>query len=225
MKKAFIISLILLLSVFLSGYSGSVEELAVTTGDLDLATLKDYQKVYQSEEVEVCSVSSTKTYMDYRTITAKTSSQYRYIQANMTIDEATGFLVDSEGFIGVALGSFFGAIGTRYYITLESGVVLPVVKVEVKSDSHTVDGCYNSSDGSVIEFVIETDHAITSEWFAVSGNGLINSGNYNNVEVLSGEIVKIELVTDELNPNYVEYVTKEAVNINSQNIFYYASGY
>ena len=225
MKKTFVITLVLLLSIVLSGYSGSVEELDVTTGLLDLTTLKDYQKVYQSEEVEVCSVSSTKTYMDYRAITSKSSTQYRYIHANMTIDEATGFLVDSEGFIGVALGSFYGAIGTRYYITLDSGVVIPVVKVEAKSDSDTVGGCYNSSDGSVIEFVIEKDHAITSELFGISGNGLINSGNYNNVELFSGQIVKIELVTDELNPNYVAYVTKESSNVNSQNIFYYASGY
>ncbi len=225
MKKTFLITLILLLTIVLSGYSGSVEELDVTTGDLDLTTLRDYQKVYKSEELEVCSVSATKTYMDYRAITSKTSKQYRYIQANMTIDEATGFLVDSEGFIGVALGSYYGEIGTRYYITLASGVVLPVVKVDEKADGDTVGGCYNSSDGSVIEFVIDTDYAAASELFGISGNGLINSGNYNNIELFSGEIAKVELVTDELNPNYVAYVTKESVNINSQNIFYYASGY
>ncbi len=224
MKKTLVISFILLLSIVLSGYSGSVEELAVTNG-LDLTSLRDYQKVYKSEEVTVCSVSSTKTYMDYRAITSKTSNQYRYIQANMTIDEATGFLVDSDGFIGVALGSYYGEIGTRYYITLDTGVVLPVVKVEEKADGDTTGGCYNSSDGSVIEFVIDTDYAAASETFGISGNGLISSGNYNNVELFSGEIAKVELVTDELNPNYVEYVTKESTKINNQNIFYYASGY
>ncbi len=225
MKKRFIITLVFILSVVLSGYSGNVEELDTTADILDVNVLKDYQKVYQSEDYGVCSVSSTKTYMDYRAITAKGSTQYRYIQANMTIDEATGFLVDDDGFIGVALGSYYGVIGDRYYITLESGVVLPVVKVEEKADGDTVGGCSHSSDGSVIEFVIDTDYAADSELFNRTGNGLINSGNYNNYDLFKGEIVKVEKVKDELNPYYVEYVTNDAVTINNHNIFNYASGY
>ena len=225
MKKTFIITLILILSIVLSGYSGSVEEIDTTTDILDVESLKDYQKVYQSEDYGVCSVSATKTYMDYRAITAKGSTQYRYIQANMKIDEATGFLVDEDGFIGVALGSYYGVIGDRYYITLESGVVLPVVKVEEKADGDTIGGCSHGSDGSVIEFVIDTDYAASSDLFNRTGNGLINSGNYNNYDLFRGEIAKVEKVKDELNPNYVEFVTNESININSRNIFNYASGY
>lgn len=225
MNKKIIITLILLVSIVLSGYSGSVKELDTTDDILDLSELKDYQKVYKSEDVGVCAVSSTKTYMDYRAITAKGSTQYRYIQEHMTIDEATGFLVDEDGFIGVALGSYYGSIGDRYYITLDSGVVIPVVKVEEKADGDTYNGCYHYSDGSVIEFVIDKDYAKASESFGQSGNGLINSGNYNNFELFSGKIAKVEKATDELNPNYVEYVTKDSVTINNHNIFNYASGY
>ena len=143
----------------------------------------------------------------------------------MKIDEATGFLVDEDGFIGVALGSYYGVIGDRYYITLESGVVLPVVKVEEKADGDTIGGCSHSSDGSVIEFVIDTDYAASSDLFNRTGNGLINFGNYNNYDLFRGEIAKVEKVKDELNPNYVEFVTNESININSRNIFNYASGY
>ncbi len=224
MKNKFLIALVLLVSILLSGYSGSVQELA-TDDILDLDALVDYQKVYQSEDVGVCAVSSSKTYMDYRAITAKGSRQYRFIQEEMVIDEKTGFLVDEDGFIGVALGSYYGEIGDRYYVTLDSGVVLPLVKVEEKADSDTVNGCYHLSDGSVIEFVVDTDYAKASDSFGISGNGLIGSGNYNNFELFSGNIAKVEKATDDLNPYYVEYVTNDQININNHNIFNYASGY
>ena len=77
----------------------------------------------------------------------------------------------------------------------------------------------------VIEFVIDTDYAAASDLFNRTGNGLINSGNYNNYDLFRGEITKVEKVKDELNPNYVEFVTNESININSRNIFNYASGY
>lgn len=225
MSKKFYVILVLLLSFVLCGYSGSVKELATTDDKLDMSTLKDYQKLYKGEDAGVCAVSDVKTYMDYRAITAKGSTQYKYIQENMTIDEDTGFLVDEDGFIGVALGSYYGVIGDRYYMTLDSGVVLPLVKVEEKADGDTYNGCYHYSDGSIIEFVIDTDYAKESEAFGVSGNGLINSGNYNNFELFSGDIVKVEKVTDEINPNYVEFVAKDEVAFDNHDIFNYASGY
>ena len=225
MSKKFYVILVLLLSFVLCGYSGSVKELDTTDDKLDMSTLKDYQKLYKGEDAGVCAVSDVKTYMDYRAITAKGSTQYKYIQENMTIDEDTGFLVDEDGFIGVALGSYYGVIGDRYYMTLDSGVVLPLVKVEEKADGDTYNGCYHYSDGSIIEFVIDTDYAKESEAFGVSGNGLINSGNYNNFELFSGDIVKVEKVTDEINPNYVEFVAKDEVAFDNHDIFNYASGY
>lgn len=191
--------------------------------NFSLDDLKDYQRAYESEEVQVCSVNKTKTYMDYRAITDRSSTQYKYIRDNMIVDEETGFLVDEDGFIGVALGSFYGVIGDRYYVTLESGVILPLVKIEEKADGDTDGGCYHYSDGSVIEFVI--DKNIAGEYFGVYGNGLVLSGNYNNYDLFKGEISAVEKVSDTKREDYVTFVEKEAVSFNNNDIFDYASGY
>ena len=121
----------------------------------------------------VCSTSGVKTYMDYKKITSKSSNQYIYIKKYMSVNDE-GFLVDEEGRIGIALGSYFGAIGSKYNFTLSTGVVLKAVKVEAKSDAHTVNGCYQKWDKSVIEFVVDTD-------VYVRGNGNY-SGTIESIE-------------------------------------------
>ena len=222
---------LLLIFVFMSIFvvdTMAIDEIAVKSGELEISTIRDYQKRYDSYEIGACSSNSTKTYMDYRAITARGSRQYQYIRQHMKVDESTGFLYDKDGFIGVALGSYYGVIGDRYYITLSNGNILPVVKIEEKADADTVNGCYHESDGSVIEFVIHRDYARNS--FALSGNGLISSGNYNNNALFRGSIVKVEKVTNEINPNYVEYYDKEEImpeeqDIFVRDIFQYASGY
>ena len=225
-KLALLILPLVLLSVLVIKPS-AVDEIAVKSGELDISNLGDYQREFDYYDYGVCSTSSTKTYMDYRMITSPSSRQYWYIREHMTVDRSTGFLYDEDGFIGVALGSYYGNIGDRFYFTLSNGNVLPLVKIEEKADSDTLNGCAHGSDGSVIEFVIHTDYARNS--FTLSGNGLISSGNYNNSPTFRGTIVKVEKATNEPNPNYVEYYNKESVEplpiIDPNDIFQYASGY
>ena len=216
MKKMIKIILASLLFFVLAGFKDAEV-------DFNIDSLKEYQKAFESEEIGVCSTSSTKTYMDYRAITDRSSKQYKYIRDNMMLDETTGFLVDEDGFIGVALGSYYGVIGDRYYVTLESGVVLPLVKVEEKADGDTDGGCYHYSDGSVIEFVIDVDYA--DSYFGQYGNGLILSGNYNNYDLFKGKIEKVEKVSDVKRDDYVVFVEKKAVSFDNHDIFDYASGY
>lgn len=158
-------------------------------------TTADTKKTYVTEDVPVCSSSAAKTYMDYRKITNTKSAQYKYIRDYMRVDTETGLLFDEEGFIGVALGSYFGPIGTRYYITLDTGIVLPVVKVEAKADIHVSNGCEHLIDTSVIELVLDAE--IAGEYFGVGTNGYVSNGNFNRNENFKGKIVKVELVTDE----------------------------
>ncbi len=162
---------------------------------------------FQFEEVEVCSTSSVKTYMSYSAVTDTRSKQYKIINNEMTVQE-NGLLVDEHGFIGVALGSYYGDLGSRYLITLENGETIPVIKVDAKSDSHTINGCYQMYDNSVIEFVIDVEKA--GNHFGNGGNGLVVNGNFNNIEEFNGAITKIERVTiiedeDELEDDEVEF--------------------
>lgn len=185
-------------------------------------TTKDTVVEFETEEIPSCSSSSTKTYMDYRKITSKGSTQYKYIQDYMTVDEETGLLLDEDGFIGVALGSYYGSIGDRYYITLDSGVILPVVKIEEKANAETDNGCYHYSDNSVIEFVIDTD--IAAEYFGRAGNNLIRSGNFNNDDNFKGKITKVEKVTGEkIDPDEIfvgvdEFKTEKAIRFDELNL-------
>lgn len=165
-----------------------------TQGEFSLAKLKNYKKEFKSVSIGACSTSSTKTYEDYRMITSVGSAQYQYIHNHCTVDEKTGFLIDEEGFMGVAMGYAFGEIGSRYYIELDTGITIPVVKVDAKASEHAPNGCSAASDASVIEFVIDTDRA--TAYFG-GANGLASSGNFNNYKYLKGSISDIERVTDE----------------------------
>ena len=145
----------------------------------------------ETTNIAICSPSSVKTYMDYKKITNKASIQYRYIQDNMVV-RYDGHLIDEEDYIGVALGSYFGKIGTRYIITLSSGQQLKVIKVEAKDDKHTFKGCQQRWDKSVIEFVVDVDKA--GKYYGIASNGYVNSGNFNNLDQFKGNIIKIEEV-------------------------------
>lgn len=189
----------------------------------DVSSLYDYQKEYESEEVNACALGKTKTYMDYRATTDPTSEQYWYIRNYMEVDEKTGFLLDEDGFIGAALGSYYGNIGDKYYFTLDSGVTIPIVKIEEKADRDTdASGCYHRLDGSVIEFVIDSD--IAGDYFGTYRNGLVLQGNYANYSIFKGEIEKVEKVSDKKREDYVTYVDSPDL-MPSENIFEYASGY
>ncbi len=221
MKKIFLILLLLLCTIGLCGFDNEDEDEPKT---FDIEDLYDYQKEFKAEETGVCSISSVKTYEDYRAITATGSRQYRFIRAHMTVDEETGFLYDEDGFIGVALGSYYGVIGDRFYFTLDSGVVLPLVKIDEKADIDTDGtGCAHTSDSSVIEFVIQRH--IADDYFGRYGNGLVLSGNYNNYELFRGNISKVEIVLDERNEDYVTFEKTEEVSFDTNDIFDYASGY
>ncbi len=189
----------------------------------DLDDLYDYQKEFKTEELDICSSNTAKTYMDYRMTTVVSSRQYQFIHNFLTVDKKTGFLIDEDGFIAVALGSYYGEIGDRYYFTLDSGVVLPIVKAEEKADEDTDwTGCYHTLDGSVVEFVIDDEYAAAC--FGTNSNGYVLDGNYNNYPLFSGSFVRVEKVLDERAEKIVTY----EVDIDppsSIDIFNYASGY
>ncbi|MFV0550383.1 MAG: hypothetical protein ACK5L6_00470 [Anaerorhabdus sp.] len=186
MKKFIFILCLLISFVGLTGFK---------TEEFSIKNLDQYNKEFKTEEIEACSTSSTKTYMPYTAITAKNSKQYKYIESHMTVDQTTGMLYDEDGFIGAALGYSFGEIGSRYYFTLDTGIVLPIVKVDAKASADAPNGCSHAADASVIEFVI--DSTIASEYFGAGPTGLVKQGNFNNDTRFKGSITKVEKVLDE----------------------------
>lgn len=222
MKKVIIcltsIFIIFALSGFTNVYNNEEEK-----PSFDIENLYDYHKEYKSEELDICASTGSKTYMDYRMTTVVNSRQYQFIHNYLNVDHNTGFLYDDDGFIAVALGSYYGTIGDRFYFTLDSGIVLPLVKAEEKADVDTdVTGCYHLIDGSIIEFVIDAD--IAGQYFWDTGNGLVLNGNYNNYWLFDGDIVKVEKVLDEKTDKILSYSINTEIP-QDLDIFNYASGY
>ena len=153
---------------------------------IDIEIMRSNQ--YLITPIVLCSSSSIKTYMSYKAITKKDSSQYKYIENNMIVNEK-GLLIhkDYNEYIGIALGSYFGSIGSMYEIILDTGKTIKVVKVEAKGENHTINGCSQISDGSFIEFVIDVDRA-------KSYYGILQ-GNFNNFDEFNGNIIKINKIT------------------------------
>ena len=222
MKKV-VITILAIFSILVFGGFTNLSNEEIEKPVFELEDLYDYQKEFKTQDIEICAKSGAKTYMDYRMTTVVNSRQYQFIHNNLTVDSETGFLYDEDGFIAVALGSYFGTIGDRFYFTLDSGVVLPLVKAEEKADVDTdAIGCQHLYDTSVIEFVIDSDYA--GEYFWNHGNGLVLNGNYNNYPLFSGDIEKVEKVLDEKSDKIVSY----SINTNIPegiDIFNYASGY
>ncbi len=160
--------------------------------DFSIRDLAHYRKEFQSYSVGACSASSVKSYEDYRMITDDTSPQYWHIRNHMTVDEETGLLYDEDGFIGVALGYRYGVIGSRFYIELDTGITIPVVKIDEKAAADAPDGCKHDGDSSVVEFVLDSDRALA---YFGSGNGYVANGNLNNIAYFNGHIIDVEAVT------------------------------
>lgn len=224
MKKTAFCAFMIILMMVMSGFTYINNDNSEEEGyNFNLDALYDYQKEYKTEELSVCSGNTAKTYMDYRMTTVVDSRQYQFLNYKCYVDRQTGFLYDEDGFIAVALGSYYGEIGDRFYFTLDSGIVLPLVKGEEKADEDTdYTGCYHTYDGSVIEFVIDSDYA--SRYFFSNDNGLVLNGNYNNYSLFRGSIVKVEKVLDEKSEKIVTYQIDNEPPKNID-IFNYASGY
>lgn len=173
-------------------YNEIIQE-AKAIEDVALAqTIESPEPIVQYEPIKMLCTSSVKTYMDYRAITDKTSPQYQFIHSDeITICE-DGFLRDSEGYVGVAMGDYFGEVGSRYICRLDNGVEIKVVKVEVKAEQDTVQNFYGKDNYDIIEFVIDTK----AQWMQDNKweNGYIFSGNFNNYEAFNGKIVEIDKV-------------------------------
>ena len=151
--------------------------------DFSFEQLKKYERPFQGTAFTACRFSGSdygidKTYEDYKLIDNEWSAQYRYIKNHMTVDPKSGFLFDEDGFIGVAMAYNFGEIGTRYYIHLTSGSIIPVIVIDKKARVDAINGCTGNNNDDVIEFVIDSDIAENYKDFR-STNGYVSYGNFN----------------------------------------------
>lgn len=102
--------------------------------------------------------SGFKSYMDYRTITSQSSSQYT-LQRDYAYTGDYGIMM-VDGRYCIALGSYFTSdIGQYVDLILENGTVIPCILADQKADIHTDENnMVTVYSGCLTEFVINTDY-------------------------------------------------------------------
>lgn len=97
--------------------------------------------------------TSMKTYMTYKAITNKSSTQWKLQQRAIT--NQYGFR-ELDGMYMVAMGTYYSDhAGAMFRITLENGTTFKAIMGDVKADQHT-DARNQHRGGNVVEFIVDT---------------------------------------------------------------------
>lgn len=124
--------------------------------------------------------------MDYRSITDENSIQYSLVSNNFIIQHDGLLISKDEGYYAVALGSVYGEIGSKFRITTDVRNEFYVIKVDEKSDNHTINGCVDYNN-SILEFVIDTKRSMDGPHYHS-----IQMGDFDYSTIFKGSIIKIE---------------------------------
>lgn len=140
-------------------------------------------------EVPNCD-TSFKAYMDYRSITDKTTNQYKLQQYAAT--DGLGLRRYGDYYLA-AMGTYYsGTVGETFRITLENGNSFNVMIGDIKQDIHTdsqnmYTPVYDESgsfySANVIEFIVDTD--------SLSRNVRL-LGTVSGYDYFDGSIKKVE---------------------------------
>ena len=117
------------------------------------------KKIIEPDNFINCEVpenNTIKSYMDYRCITLKSSNQYKLQESLAYTDEIGLRMVN--GRYCIALGSYYTTtVGQHVDIELENGAIIKGILADLKDDKHTDEKHQINPNGSVIEFVVDTD--------------------------------------------------------------------
>ena len=109
---------------------------------------------HATDNLEVKAPGTFKSFMDGCCITDDTSEAYWQLM-KMYPDENG---IYSEGYYkGVAMASYYGNVGDKFKITLSSGQVFMGVMTDIKQERHIDDNMADKVNGSLIEFVVDTE--------------------------------------------------------------------
>ena len=137
--------------------------------------------------------STFKTWMDYRTITAVNSPQYKCIKTWGWCDNNGFMRANGERDLGItddyymiALGSYYGTkIGTKYRITTSTGRIFYGILCDQKANGDTNSTHQYSYNNDVMEFLVDTYRLNKSVKLM---------GSANVYMPLNGSITKIERI-------------------------------
>ena len=100
--------------------------------------------------------TDVKTYMSYKTITAKSSKQWA-MQQHAETDE--NGLRRIDGMYMIALGTYYAKqCGEMFRITLDTGHQFIAVTGDIKRDCDTDENNQRRNDNNIVEFIVDTDY-------------------------------------------------------------------
>lgn len=151
-----------------SFHDSSEASVHVEENDMPKVETIDLSKIKSNvpNDIKGCK-SYKKTHMSYTAITCKSSDQYK-LQRKAYTDKKSGIRMVDDYYL-IAVGSYFADhVGEKLVVTMESGKQIPCMVGDFKRNDHTDrthryhtggydDGIYYEGDGSVIEFVVDTD--------------------------------------------------------------------
>lgn len=166
--------------------------LQIKIKNIEIETLKRERKSNTPSRGQIKSTprgNSIKSFMDYRTITNKSSSQYALQQSNLIYFDEIGLQRLNEDYV-VAVGTYYAKeIGDRFKVTMESGYDFTIIVGDFKDDMHTDDtNRQHLLDGSIIEFIVDGDKLPRIGW---------KMGDVSYLDVkFKGEIKELEVLSD-----------------------------
>lgn len=115
------------------------------------------------------------TWMDYKTITSKSSNQYVLQNSDECYTcPVTGIRMVGDRYC-IAVGTGYASeIGTKINLVMANGSVIKCILGDVKSDSHTDEtNRYHFVDGSVAEFIVDDSVFTSTEMYPEEVDGRI----------------------------------------------------
>lgn len=96
------------------------------------------------------------TFMDYKAVTSRNSTQYKILNADVAYtDETTGIRM-YDGLYCVAVGTYYALPGDKIDVTMTNGTVFHCIVGDAKADIHTdATNRYQAQDGSVLEMIVD----------------------------------------------------------------------
>lgn len=135
--------------------------------------------------------SQYKPYEDYWMITDTTSAAYQFLNSSNVEINDEGYLMYQDEYYCIALGHYFGTIGDKFLITLDTGFQFKAIIGDMKSKLHTDENNYAHTNGHIVEFIIDSTHPYMQS-INIKYHGLINVADSK----FFGSITNIERIED-----------------------------
>lgn len=158
MKRLVILTLVILsivnfnvVEIIENIYDSDITSDSKLSSEISLNHIDNFNIKENTENVPKNS-GSFKSYMSYKTITSRSSKQYRL--QNIAYTDDYGLRRIDIYFI-VATGSYYGKVGDILRIELDTGEYFLAIKGDMKADIHTDKNNQIAHDGSVVEFIVD----------------------------------------------------------------------